>query len=110
MFINYSGDFFNKPKVYERVDELLRYEFECECDACEFNYRREKLISPYKNIASPFSRPPPKSIEKSIHELKDNFKFINDHAYNIMTLHCYERIQRNFDLMAFAAYYETFPY
>lgn len=42
-------------------------------------------------------------------ELQDNFKFIEDHSYNILTLPNYERIQRNMDLLAYAAYYATFP-
>lgn len=104
-----SPDFFVNQNVQIRRQTLMFYEFHCKCDACEYNYNFMKLVELATYYTKPLYRLMPKVPEKAVRELKDNCKYIQDHAYNILTLENYELIHRNAMLLSFLAYLETFP-
>lgn len=107
MFL-FSGDFFNNPNAKNRREKLEKFSFQCNCPACVLN--RKISIQPYASYKSALKRQLPTTLEACFAELKENFKFIEEHHYNIHTLANYENILRNFNLLSKAAFIATFPH
>jgi hypothetical protein len=110
--IFHSESFFPNLDVADRRKCLNTFDFYCQCDVCNNNEAYlERIRKSNVPIESPLDRPAPtKSYAETVQELKANWKYIQDHAENILTWMNYELMSRNFDLLYYLAKFEVFPH
>jgi hypothetical protein len=100
--------FTENPNVADRQRRLSRYNFTCRCEACVYDYNAAKLnfgsISPQILPRSSL-----KNYDEVVQKLKENCRYIEDHADNIFTADNYEVMRQNIFLINLLGYLETFP-